>query len=101
MRASRASTREQHSHSAIPRRFTMANGWRDDTRSPWEDDRNRDRQRYSADEPFEGEDFDRDFADYGPFRGTYRRRSGGYSPNLPYGSERYGASQRFDWGGGA
>jgi len=49
----------------------MATGWRDDTRSPWEDDRNRDRQRYRAEEPFEGEDFDRDFADYGPFRGDY------------------------------
>jgi hypothetical protein len=86
--------------NSIRRSSTMANGWRDDTRSPWEDDRNRDRQRYSADEPLEGEDFDRDFADYGPFRGNARRRPSGYTPNLPYGSDRYGASQRFDWGGG-
>jgi osmotically-inducible protein OsmY len=78
----------------------MANGWRDDTRSPWEEDRNRDRQRYSADEPFEGEDFDRDFADYGPFRGNYPRRYGSYSSNLPYGSERYISNQRSGQGGG-
>lgn len=78
----------------------MANGWRDDTRSPWEDDRYRDRQRYSADEPFEGEDFDRDFADYGPFRSNSRRRFGGYTPNLPYGSEQYGgANPRSGYGG--
>ena len=78
----------------------MANGWRDDTRSPWEDDRNRDRQRYRADEPFEGEDFDRDFADYGPFRGGYSRRWGSYSPNVPYGSDRYNPNQRFGYGSG-
>jgi len=77
----------------------MANGWREN-RSPWEDDRNRERQRYSADEPFEGEDFDRDFTDYGPFRGSYRRQYGTYSPNLPYGSERYNSNQRLGSGSG-
>jgi hypothetical protein len=78
----------------------MANGWRDDTRSRWDDERNGGRERYSADEAYGGEDYERDFADYGPFRGTYGRQYGRYEPNLPYGSEPYISNQRLRYGGG-
>ncbi len=75
----------------------MANGWRDD-RGPWDDARNRDRYRYGAEEAYGRDDFERDFADYGPFRADYRGHFGRYEPNLPYGSGRLGSSQRIDYG---